>query len=144
MFEFRKSEGFNIEIGEKQKSMLSTPEKIKKALHDDKVIAFDIYQDNILIGFAMLRKYDKDISKRNSYFLWNYAIDYKYQNHGHGTKALKELFVFLKECYKAENVVTTYIYGNEHAKHIYEKIGFLETDIVNEDEIHEVNMIIEL
>lgn len=144
MFEFRKSEGFNIEIPKSQKSMLSTPEKIEKVIHNDNIIAFDIYKDNHLIGFAMLRKYDEDIFKRSSYFLWNYAIDYKYQNHGYGTKVLQELLEFLKENYKVKNVTTTYIYGNEHAKHIYEKIGFIETDIVDEDDVHEVNMIIEI
>ena len=46
------------------------------------MIAFDIYDDEKLIGFAMLREYEKE-----SYFLWNYAIDYRYQNKGYGTKA---------------------------------------------------------
>ena len=141
MFEFRKSEGFNINVSENQKTMLSSPENIKKVLHDDNIITFDIYKNHHLIGFAMLRKYEEDIDKRSSYFLWNYAIDYKYQNHGYGTKALQELLEFLKENYNAKNISTTYIYGNEHAKHIYEKLGFIETDIVDEDDVHEVNMI---
>lgn len=139
MFDFRKSKGFNIEIAESQKSMLSAPERINKVLQDDNVIAFDIYKDNHLIGFAMLRKYEE-----SSYFLWDYAVDYKYQNSGYGSKALQELLGFLKSNYQAKKVTTTYIYGNEHAKHIYEKIGFIETDIVDEEDIHEVNMIIEI
>lgn len=28
----------------------------------------------------------------------------------------------------------------EHTKYIYEKIGFTEIDVVDEDRIHEVNM----
>ncbi|HKM33505.1 MAG TPA: GNAT family N-acetyltransferase [Lachnospiraceae bacterium] len=139
MFEFRKSKGFNIEIAESQKSMLSVLEKIKKVLQDGNVIAFDIYQDNHLIGFAMLRKYEE-----SSYFLWDYAIDYKYQNLGYGSKALQELLGFLKSNYRAKKVTTTYICGNQHAKHIYEKIGFVETDIVDEEDVHEVNMIIKI
>ena len=144
MFEFRKSVGFNIEISESQKSMLSSPKKINEALQNENVIAFDIYFDNYLVGFAMLRKYEEDEFKRSSYFLWDYAINYKYQNHGYGIKALRQLLILLKENYKAKNVTTTYIYGNEHAKYIYEKIGFVETDIVDEDDVHEVNMLIEL
>jgi predicted GNAT family N-acyltransferase len=50
----------------------------------------------------------------------------------------------LKIKYRANNVTTTYTYGNNHAKHIYESIGFIETDTVEEDGIHEVNMIIEI
>jgi diamine N-acetyltransferase len=124
--------------------MLSSPEKIKKVIHDDNIIAFDIFKENRLIGFVMLRKYEEDILKRTSYFLWNYAIDLKYQNHGYGTKALEELLAFLKDDYRTKSVSTTYICGNEHAKHLYEKIGFIETDIVEEDNVHEVNMIIEI
>ena len=139
VFKFRKSKGFNIEIAESQKSMLSTPEKINKVLQDDNVIVFDIYKDNYLIGFAMLRKFEE-----SSYFLWDYAIDFKHQNLGYGTKALQELLGFLKSNYQAKKVTTTYIYGNKHAKHIYEKIGFVETDLVDEEDIYEVNMIIKI
>ena len=38
-------------------------------------------------------------------------------------------------------MTTTYLFGNLHAKHVYEKIGFIETDFVDEEGIHEVNMI---
>jgi len=44
------------------------------------------------IGFAMLRQYDK-----SGWFLWDYAIDYKYQNMKYGTRALKELIEIMKE-----------------------------------------------
>ena len=36
---------------------------------------------------------------------------------------------------------TTYIWGNDHARHLYERIGFTETDVVDEPDCHEVNMI---
>ena len=39
-----------------------------------------------------------------------------------------------------QRITTTYIYGNDHAKHIYEKVGFVETDVVDEPDCHEVNM----
>ena len=47
----------------------------------------------------------------------------------------------MKDKYNAKELTTTYIYGNDHAKHIYEKVGFIETDIVDEPDCHEVNMI---
>ena len=49
--------------------------------------------------------------------------------------------LFMKDTYNMLEMTTTYIYGNEHAKHIYEKIGFVETDIVDEVDCHEVNMV---
>ena len=70
----------------------------------------------------------------------DYAIDIKYQNKGYGTEALIELGNLLKTEYGVKRMTTTYIWGNEHAKHVYEKVGFIETDVVNEPDCHEVNM----
>ena len=84
----------------------------------------------------MVRKFDE-----GAYFLWDYAIDYKYQNQNYGTIALAEFICFMNETYNLMKMTTTYIFGNTHAKHFYEKIGFVETDIVDEGDCHEVNMI---
>lgn len=37
-----------------------------------------------------------------------------------------------------------YIQGNNVAKKLYEGAGFIQTDIVDEGETHEVNMILEV
>ena len=47
----------------------------------------------------------------------------------------------MKENFAAKEFTTTYIFGNDVAKHVYEKIGFIETDVVDEPDCHEVNMI---
>lgn len=133
---FKKSYTIKIKVSEEQEKQLSSIEKIAAKCKDSNVIAFDIYNDNILIGFAMLREYEK-----GGYFLWNFAIDSKYQNNHYGTVALKELIVKMETEYNMHTMTTTYKHGNEHAKHIYNNIGFIETDIVNENGIHEVNMI---
>ena len=127
---------FQIELSDEQRKQLSSKEKIEVALNDKKIFSFEIYEQDNLIGFAMLRKYSD-----MGYFLWNYAIDIRYQNKGYGTKALLFLIDYFETKYNALEITTTYTYGNEIAKHIYEKIGFVETDIVDEDGIHEVNMI---
>lgn len=54
---------------------------IRKTLELGKAIGFDILKDNNAVGFAMLRKHDE-----RCYFLWNYAIDYKYQNPQYGKR----------------------------------------------------------
>jgi len=127
---------FQIELSDEQRKQLSSKEKIEVALKDKNIFSFNIYEQDNLIGFAMLRKYSD-----MGYFLWNYAIDIRYQNKGYGTKALLFLIDYFETKYNALEITTTYTYGNEIAKHIYEKIGFVETDIVDEDGIHEVNMI---
>ena len=134
MIIFKNSSSIKIKVYENQKEFLSNEEKIKKVIKQDDVIGFDIYSDDRLIGFVMLQEFDK-----NCFFLWDYAIDYKYQNNNYGVLALEKLIGMMKNKYNLKIMTTTYKIGNEHAKHIYEKIGFVQTDIVKEQ--NEVNMI---
>ncbi|MCR5422522.1 MAG: GNAT family N-acetyltransferase, partial [Bacilli bacterium] len=115
--------------------MLSTKEDIITIIKEnpDTVKAFDIYDCEDLIGFVLVYE-----SEKNKYFLWEYAIDIKYQNQGKGTKALIEFIIYMKEQYEATEMTTTYLFGNDHAKYIYEKVGFVETDVVDEEDCHEV------
>lgn len=136
---FIRTKQLNIEIMEDQQQYLSSKEKIKRMLKEPDVIAFNIEDGNQLIGFAMFKVFDK-----NSFFLWDYLIDYKYQNKGLGTRALIELIELLKDKYRCKKVTTTYKYGNVVAQRLYEKLGFIETSVVNENDINEVNMTLEL
>ena len=138
MFKFTKSNGIKIELTESQYLQLSSKDKINAALADSKVVAYDISLENELVGFAMLHNCD------NGWFLWNYAIDLKFQNQHYGQKDLHELCEFLKSKYNAKWITTTYKYGNEIDQRMYEKVGFVQTDIINENGIHEVNMIMNL
>lgn len=136
---FVKSNALKIYLSENDKALISSPECIEDALSENYVLAFDIYNDELLVGFAMIRQFDEC-----GFFLWDFAIDSNLQNKHYGSQALKELLHMLKEQYNAEFVTTTYKYGNTHAKYIYENIGFFETDKVMENGIYEVNMKIKL
>ncbi len=133
---FKKSKEMKVAVLHEQEKQLSSKDKIKNECQKENVLAFDIYCDNLLIGFIMVQNFDKV-----AYFLWNYAIDYKYQNQNYGTTALIEFIDFMKNTYQMSKMTTTYICGNKHAKHLYEKIGFIETDVVDDEDCHEVNMI---
>ena len=133
---FKSSSAMKISVLPEQETQLSSKEKIEAACAKENVLAFDIYLDELLIGFALVRKFNE-----GAYFLWNYAIDSQYQNQNYGTAALVEFIGFMKDTYQMSEMTTTYIWGNEHAKHIYEKVGFKETDIVDENDCYEVNMI---
>lgn len=133
---FQPSKSMKVTVLPEQENQLSSKDKIASACLEEDVLAYDIYSQDLQIGFVMVRKFDE-----GSYFLWNYAIDHKYQNQNYGTVALLEFIRFMKDTYDMSKMTTTYICGNEHAKHPYEKIGFLETDIVNEVGCHEVNMV---
>ena len=138
MFKFIPSQEIKVEIKKSQQSQICSKEKINTYCEKDNVLAFDIYKNDCLIGFAMFRK------NPNSLFLWNYAIDKKFQDKHYGEKALVELMLYLKKEMGYRTFVTTYKIGNEKAKHMYEKIGFKETEVILEDKIKEVNMELKL
>ncbi len=135
---FIKSKEMKINLLKEQEDMLSSKETIIEIIKEnpDTVLAYDIYDESTLIGFVLVHRFEN-----RKYFLWEYAIDKVYQNKHYGTNALIDFIRFMKDKYNAKELTTTYIYGNDHAKHIYEKVGFIETDIVDEPDCHEVNMI---
>ena len=127
-----------ITLAPHQEEMLSAKDTIKTIIREnpDTVMAFDIFEGEELIGFVLVHRYEE-----REYFLWEYAIDIRHQNRLKGTKALIEFIEYMKTDYDAKAITTTYIFGNEIAKHMYEKVGFIETDVVDEPDCHEVNMI---
>lgn len=136
MISFIKSNSMKVEVLKEQEKFLSAKDRIENAIKMDNVVAFDIYDEDLLIGFAMLKEFDN-----GCFFLWDFAIDHKYQNKGYGINVLKELIIFMENSYNMHTITTTYVYGNDKIKYIYEKIGFIETSVVCENNIHEVNMI---
>lgn len=134
---FIDSTEMKITLPLEQAEMLSSKETIREIIkkNPDTVMAFDIYDEDELIGFVLVHRFEE-----KKYFLWEFAIDQNHQNQHKGTKALTAFIEYMKTHYDAIEMTTTYIYGNEHAKHVYEKVGFVETDVVDEPGCHEVNM----
>ena len=137
MMTFIRSTEMKIDLPPGQAEMLSTKEDIKTIIRDnpDTVMAFDIFEGGELIGVVLVHRFEE-----RGFFLWEFAIDFRHQNQHKGTTALIEFIDYLKVNHNAKEITTTYIYGNDHAKHIYEKVGFVETDVVDEPDCHEVNM----
>ena len=134
---FIRSTEMKITLTPDQAKMLSSKEDIKAIVRDnpDTVMAFDIFDGDDLIGFVLVHRFEE-----RGFFLWEFAIDVNHQNRHKGTTALKEFVDYLKVNHDAKEITTTFIYGNDHAKHIYERVGFVETDVVDEPDCHEVNM----
>lgn len=130
---------FQLTLSEADQKQLSSMSRIEQALTDPNILAYDIWDGDARVGFAMLCPFEG-----NGFFLWNFAIDSAYQNQHYGQRALRELLNMLKREHHAKVVTTTYTFGNAHAQHVYEKVGFWETDVVDENGIHEVNMAVEL
>ncbi len=138
MFSFVPSKEMKVSVFKNQEKQIMSKEKIAQKMCGDNVFAYDIFLKDELVGFAMFRK------NKNNLFLWNYAIDQKFQNKKYGQTALKELILFLQNKEKIKNFTTTYKIGNNKAKKVYEKLGFKETEIIDEENIKEVNMELKL
>ncbi len=137
---FVPSKEMKIELLPGQDEELCSKETIKKIFEKDEkgeCTAFDVYDGDDLVGFAMFCEFPEGI-----WFLWNYAIDARFQNRGLGTRALREVLDHVKALYPVKEFTTTYCWGNDHAKHVYEKVGFVETDVVEEEDYKEVNMVL--
>ncbi len=136
---FTVSKEMNVSVFPEQERNLSSKERIRMLCQREDVLSFDIILEGKIIGFAMLRQFD-----RNSFFLWNYAVDFSVQGQGFGKRALKDLIEFMREHYEMNVMTTTYIYGNKVAERLYRSIGFEEIGVVEEEGCHEVNMLLDL
>lgn len=65
---------------------------------------------------------------------YNLFIDARYQGHGYGKTAIKQVLEEMKQDGKNNRVILCYVDGNQAAKNIYQQFGFVETDR-DEDEI---------
>lgn len=130
---------YPLKLAAKQTGFISSREKITKALSNENCMGFNAIIDDKIIGFALLREFEQ-----NKYFLWDFIIDLKFQGQGKGKEFLNTLIQYLKDNYNAKMITTTYIYGNETAKKLYESVGFQQTDVVDDGKTHEVNMMLEV
>lgn len=97
--------------------------------HD--VYPFAIYDEEVPVGFMML---DEDLEER-SMGIWRFMIAPEHQNQGYGTESMKKIIGLIKESGKYDFIILDYVQGNEHAKYLYEKLGFTPTGEIENGEI---------
>ncbi|NQV42675.1 MAG: GNAT family N-acetyltransferase [Candidatus Marinimicrobia bacterium] len=90
-----------------------------------------IYDGDIAIGFVML---DLDMDKPE-YYLWRYMIDEKFQGQGYGLKALELVIEYVKALPGSTEFLLSYVPGAGNPKGFYEKLGFIDTGIMEEGEV---------
>ena len=106
-----------------------------------KVFTFGIYNGKKAVGFLMIGynctwRDNLDFAK-NSYYIWRFMIDKRYQGNGYGREALKLAVDFVRTapCGKAEYCWLSYEPENEVARKLYLSSGFEERlDLCREDE----------
>lgn len=113
------------------------------AMTEDKksVYIFGIYNGKKPVGFLMISyncdwRENLDFAK-NSYYIWRFMIDRRYQGNGYGRAALKLAIDFVRTapCGKAEYCWLSYEPENEIARKLYLSMGFEEKlELCKEDE----------
>jgi len=85
-----------------------------------------IYNGEEMIGFA-LYGIDEDDTE---YWIYRMMIDQKHQGQGYGVQSIKLIIDDIRKIKKDRHQTITLSYEptNEHAKRIYEKVGFQEVE----------------
>ena len=97
--------------------------------------AYIIYNDYTPIGMGLYH----DEPEFDAYIFSELFIDARYQGKGYGKEATRMVLDAMKTDGKYNKVVLCYLEGNEAAKRLYEKFGFVETDRDEDEIIMELN-----
>jgi RimJ/RimL family protein N-acetyltransferase len=100
-------------------------------LHHETAYPFAIYADGEIVGFVMMG-YDPD---NNSYIVWRFMIDARYQNKGYGKAALQLSIDFLRDRFDVKEIFLSFAPGNDVAEKMYSGAGFRRTGELDGDEI---------
>ena len=120
----------------------SVAEAYVTMINGGKVFPFAIYNDKRPVGFIMLgygENADQDgvSMEKDSYEVWRFMIDKRYQGRGYGKEALRQALEFIRTfpAGPAELCWISYEPENEIARKLYASFGFEETGEMCGDEI---------
>lgn len=95
---------------------------------DNDVFPFAVYFEKTPVGFVLLNNEDAD---KRLLWLWRIMIDQDHEGKGYGTAAIKEIIRLAEESGKYDAVMLDCAKDNAAARHIYEKLGFRPTGMLN-------------
>lgn len=105
------------------------------------VQAFGVYDGEKPVGFAMIAhnaftEADCPEAYKNSYYLWRFMIDKRYQRRGYGRQAVALLLDFIRSFPDGpeETCCVSCEPDNVVAKRLYESFGFRFTGEMDDDE----------
>lgn len=101
---------------------------------------FVIYNDEVMIGFIMmssLKKDQKNDVDEDTYDIWRFMVDEKYQGKGYGRKALLKAIEYIKSFPygPAKTLVLSYLPENEVGSSLYKSVGFKDTGKIEDGEL---------
>lgn len=117
---------YSLHVSESQKEYVANPAVILArayAYRSCRSRAFIVYNEETPIGMGLYY----DCPNRNAYDFSQFFIDERYQGHSYGMAAAKLALNEMKRDGRYNKVILCYIEGNDAAKSLYEKLGFVET-----------------
>ena len=114
------------------------------------VYPLGIYLGKKAVGFLMIgydcRWRDNLDFAKNSYYIWRFMIDKRYQGKGYGREALRKAVEFVKTFPGGESkyVWLSYEPENEAARKLYISEGFVEKPELCRDKDEEIPAVLEL
>lgn len=96
-------------------------DKLSKETDKSRRLIIEI--DSNIVG-EMCYRIDKDIAE-----IGIKICDFSYQENGYGTKAISMLISYLFDDMKVKKVILDTNLNNTRAQHVYEKIGFVKTNV---------------
>lgn len=94
-----------------------------KMLNDENIIILAYYINKIIVGYILIRRMDN-----NTCLLDGLYVEKEYRNKGIGKSLLTEAILRIKNM-NIKYIDINVMYNNIIAKHIYEKLGFVEYEI---------------
>ena len=133
----------NLHVNKEQRDFVASNKDslvhatIRMTEEGKQVFPFGIYKGKKPVGFIMI-SYDvgEDDGEepsaewflRNSYFIWRFMIDKRYQGNGYGREAMRLVLEFIRTfpAGAAKYCWLSYEPTNERAKKLYQSFGFRE------------------
>lgn len=128
-------DAFNLKLAPGQEEFVSHPIRslAQAYVYREQCQPFGIYSDEKMVGYVMVI-YDYDAPE---YDIWHMMIDQSMQGRGYGSAALDLVLDYIKTkpFGDSNRVALTCNKNNPIAEKLYEKKGFLQTGVEDEDEI---------
>jgi diamine N-acetyltransferase len=90
-----------------------------------------VYADDTPVGFAMLH----EDPEKQEYYLWRFMVAGEHQGRGYGRRALDLVVAHVRDQPGAEELLSSYVPGDDGPAEFYRRYGFVETGEVDEGEL---------
>lgn len=137
----------NLKVAEKQENYVagnkdSLVEAYTAIIAGETALPFGIYEDETPVGFIMIGFCNVEEGEirgvlGNTYSIWRFMIDERYQGKGYGRKALELALDYIRTFPKgpSEYIFLSYEPENKCAAALYRSFGFMETGDIDDGEL---------